>query len=254
MQVTIPDQKDDIMSDDTPTQRLPEPGDAPTERLSTTDVQEDLVEEKQRSRGLLIGLIIAGALLLVAILVLVFMLGRATGQPGDPQVVDTSSATPEPTDEATPEPTDEATPEPTDEATSEPSPTPSKTQEPAPPQEPEQPQPPAGPAVTKFEVSTKTVYCNTQAPNPSHQYISFSWKTSNGSQIYFGVDTGDASAAPLFTNLPPNGKSQYDFPTGYTDFEFGCPNASHKYTLTVVDANGKKASKSVTVTNKGDLQ
>ena len=59
------------MSDDTPTQRFPAAGDEPTQQIATGEIQEDLREEKQKNRGLLIGLIAAGALLLVAVIVLV---------------------------------------------------------------------------------------------------------------------------------------------------------------------------------------
>ena len=63
------------MSDDTPTQRFPErSGDTPTQRLDTGEVQEDLQEEKQKSKGLLIGLVVAGGLLLLAIVVIAFFL------------------------------------------------------------------------------------------------------------------------------------------------------------------------------------
>ncbi|MEZ5190095.1 MAG: hypothetical protein R2717_03875 [Schumannella sp.] len=211
--------------------------DAPTQRIDTGPLEE-LKEERQRSRGLLIGLIIAAALLLVAVTVIVtvLLLGRGTGAPvgaGEPTEPPTTS-TPLPTESSTPEATPEATPDQTE--------------------QPQQPQQPSGPAINQFATSNTTVYCNTQSPNPSHQYISFSWKTSGASQIFFGVDTNDASAAALFSNLPPMGTSQNDFPPGYNDFEFGCPDASHKYTLTVVDGSGNKTSKSVTITNKGDLQ
>jgi flagellar basal body-associated protein FliL len=225
------------MSDDTPTQRFPE----------QDDTQQDLQEEKQKSRGLMIGLIIAGALLLIAIVIMLILLLGPKGAE-TPQAGDTQSPEPGLSDTPTPVATESEAPAPTPEATQEPQPTPQPTQQ------PQQPQQPSGPTVTQFTTSNKTVYCNTQSPNPSHQYISFTWKTDGASQIFFGVDTNDASTASLFDNLPPMGTSQNDFPPGYTDFEFGCPDASHKYTLTVIDGSGHKASKSVKITNKGDLQ
>ncbi|MEO5921886.1 MAG: hypothetical protein ABIQ01_12165 [Pseudolysinimonas sp.] len=218
------------MSDDTPTQRFPsaESGETPTQQLQTAEAE--VVQEEKKSRALLIGLIIAGALLLAAIIAIILVL-LPRGD-GDPVAVTTGSPTPGETPTATPTPT----------------PTPSETEA------PEQPQQPAGPAVDAFSVSNQSVLCNTQTPTPSHQYIAFSWNTSGASQIFFGVDTNDASTNALFANLAPNGTSQNDFPAGYNDFEYGCPAASHKYTLTVVDGNGHKDSSSVTVTNNGDTQ
>jgi hypothetical protein len=220
------------MSDDTPTQRFPSTGgDLPTQRLGTAEPQEDLHGEKQKSKGLLIGLIVAGALLLATIIaIILILLPRGSG---DPVVLGTE--TPLPSDSSSPTP----------------SPTPTPTEE---PEEPEQPQAPAGPAIGSFTVSNSSVLCNTQSPVPSHQYLAFSWNVSGSSQVFFGVDTNDASTSPLFDNLPQNGTSQADFPAGYNDYEYNCPSASHKYTLTAIDGSGHKVSKSVTVVNNGDTQ
>lgn len=219
------------MSDDTPTQRFPsaEGGDTPTQRLDTAEIAEDLHEEKQKSRGLTIGLIIAGALLLIMLIVLlVIFLGKGSGEP---QTI----GTPAPT--TTADPTESATP----------TPEPTETEAPPPP-------PPAGPTISSFTVSNDTVFCNTQSPTPSHQYIAFSWATSGSTQVYFGVDTNDASTNAFFDNLPQTGDSQSDFPAGYNDYEYNCPSASHTYTLTVVDGSGHKQSRTVTVVNEGDTQ
>src|SRR5690606_27658077 len=119
------------------------------------------------------------------------------------------------------------------------------TTPPAPP-----PPPPSNdPVISTFKAGSNTVACNTQSPQQFPAYISFTWATSKVDRVYFGVDTNDAQSAPLFDNLPPSGSSQSDFPPGYTQFEFGCPDPSHKYTLTVIGSNGKKVSKSVTITN-----
>ena len=216
------------MSDDTPTQRFPssDGGDTPTQKLQTA--QAEIVQEEKKSRGLLIGLIIAGALLLAVVIAIIFvLLPRGDGDP-----LATSTQTPAPSETPTATPT----------------PTPTETQA------PEQPQQPAGPAVDTFTVSNQSVLCNTQSPVPSHQYIAFSWNTSGASQIFFGVDTNDASTNAFFSNLPPNGTSQNDFPAGYTDYEYNCPAASHTYTLTVIDGSGHKDSQTVTVVNDGDTQ
>lgn len=205
--------------------------DTPTQKIATGELQEDLQEEKQKSKGLLIGLIIAGVLLLIAIIVLVFFLGRATGTPGDTAGPTTSDS---PTPSATPSPT--------------PSETPSAT--PTPTEEPPAANPPPSnptPVVNSFTTGTSTVWCGT-SDNPTTEIdLNISWSTSNGNRVYFGVDTNDASAAPFFDNLPLSGNSGSNFPSGYVPFQFVCGPETHKYTLTVVDGQGHKASKSVTV-------
>jgi flagellar basal body-associated protein FliL len=211
--------------------------DAPTQRIQTDDVQEDLTEEKQKSKGLLIGLIIAGALLLVAIVVLVFFLGRAAGSPGTPGVIGTESPAPIVSDTPSAAPSE----------------TPSATPEPEPTEEPEEPaQPPQPPATTvtvdKFKVDTPTVFCGKNG-QPDDIDLFFSWATSNGERVYFGVNTNDASQAPFFDNLPLDGDTGSNFPSGYSPFQYSCGNQSLKYTITVVDGSGHKASKSVTVTD-----
>jgi hypothetical protein len=224
------------MSDDTPTQRFPEQPGAPTERITTAEVEEDLAEEKQRSKGLLIGLIIAGVLLLVAIIVLVVVLIPKGN--GDPVVA--ASETPQQSESATP------TPEPTagETPTADPEPTPEPTQ---PPQQPQQPQQPM-PTVTSFSVSTPTVFCGKNG-QPDNIDLYFSWSTSNGNRVYFGVDTNDASAAALFSNLPTSGDTASNFPNGYSPYQYACGTPTHKYTITVVDNAGHKASKSITITD-----
>lgn len=83
-------------------------------------------------------------------------------------------------------------------------------------------------------------------------YLNISWSSSNVDRVYFGVDGGDdASAGPLFDNLPPSGDSS-DFPSAYYPFEFGCGGISHKYTLTVIGSDGSKDSRSIVVQNTGD--
>jgi len=220
------------MSDDSPTQRIPsaDSGDTPTQRLETGEVQEDLQEEKQKSKGLLIGLVAAGGLLLLAIVVIAFFLLNS-GQ-GDPIVAGTD--TPLPSASPTPSETPSATP------------SPDPTEE---PEEPVQPQPPAPTLkVDGFSVDTSTVFCGKNG-EPSQVDLYFTWSTSNGNRLYFGVDTNDASTAPFFDNLPLDGNSGANFPSGYVPFQFACGNQTHKYTLTVTDGSGHKASKSVTITD-----
>lgn len=221
------------MSDDTPTQRLPEPsGDNPTERISTAEVHEDLQEEKQKNKGLMIGLIIAGALLLVAIIVLVVVLIPKGS--GDPQAGNTQS--PPPLTTQTPAPSESASPTPA--ATEEP------TDEPAPPQQP------SGPAITSFTVSPGTVYCNTQAPvQPQNQYLSISWKTVGADEIRIGTYDPYGDYSTRYYNLPPNG----DESAIGQDIIYQCPEATQTWRLEIV-ANGQVIKKEVTIKNNGDLQ
>ena len=111
---------------------------------------------------------------------------------------------------------------------------------------------PTVPVITTFTSSNQTVLCNTQSPTPSSQYIAFTWSVSKASRVYFGVNTTDASAAPFFNNLPLSGTSTFDFPAGYNQFTYACPNASVTYTLTAVDEDGHKTSQSVVIVNEGD--
>ncbi|MEO8261219.1 MAG: hypothetical protein ABI566_01505 [Pseudolysinimonas sp.] len=209
------------MSDDTPTQRLPQPGDTPTDRIDLVSVDEDPHDEKQKSRGLLIGLIIAGVLLLIALIVLLFFLFGPKGDGGH-EAIDTASPAPS----ATPEGSPSATP--TAEPTQEP-PTPVATMD-------------------GFTVSTPTVFCGKNG-QPDQIDLGFEWSSSNGSQMFFGIDTDDASTAAFFSELPLDGTSATDFPSGYVPYQYVCGNQDVTYTMTVVDDRGHKSSKSVTVTD-----
>ncbi len=247
------------MSDDTPTQRFPSPGegeptrrlpaagdDLPTQRLPQADAAGGFgtygtpgpvdfgtpipptggagipgaPEEEKKSRGLLIALIIAGVLLVIALIVLVVVL---TGGDDDPDVA--GSPTPSATPSAAETPSESPTP----------SATPSATTAPAPPAA-------SGPAVSYFTAGATTVDC----PTPTSTVdLDIGWSTSGGNQVFFGVDTDDASAGFLYDGLPATGTSG-DFPE--TPFTYTCSSPSHVYTITVVDSEtGDKASQSVTV-------
>ena len=218
------------MSDNTPTQRF----DAPVpEGQGGTEGQGE-PEEKKKSRALMIALIIVGAVLLIAIIILIVVLAtRGSGSPSAGPSTSTASSTPSDTPSATPS------------ATAAPTPTPNQTVAPAPPSN--------APVINSFQSGSSSVLCNESAPAGDHQPISFSWNSSNVDQVYFGVNTNDASTASLFSNLPPSGNSNDDFPDGYNhgDYEYPCTAASTKFTLTVV-GNGQKVSKSVTIVNHGD--
>ena len=207
---------------------------------------DDSPTQPAKSKALLITLISVGGALLIAIIVLLVVLltsgaGGAADALPTPSSSDVSlSPTPSPSESAEESPTPEPSPTETEEEA-----------EPAPP-----PPPSNDPTINSFTINNSThptVLCNTNAPNPSSQFLLVKWSSSNVDQVYFGVGTNDASAGPLFENLPPSGNSSDDFEAGYNNgaYEFPCPTASQKYTLTVV-GDGKKVSKSVTVTNDGD--
>lgn len=220
------------MSDDTPTLGFPDPdGDTPTQRfdaaivggdagagtapVATTD-GEELVEEKKRSRGLLIGLIAAGAALLIAIIILLVIL-FTQGADGTPNAGSTStpSATPSVTPSVTP--TVSETPTPT--------PTPTQTPTAAPPPPPPPPPPPADP-ILSYTASMTTVDCS---GGVSAVDVTFSW-AATGSKLWFGVGTDNAKAEP-FDELPLN--YTFDFP-----YQCGQPGGQQKYTITVEAENG----------------
>jgi hypothetical protein len=224
------------MSDDTPTQRFPSTGgDLPTQRLDTTGVQEVIHEGKQKSKGLLIGLIVAGALLLVALIVITFVLLGGSQNDGDlvagPLPTESSSADPQPSGSVTPEPT------------------------PAETQDPPQDQPTTTPQIDSFAVSPSSWACNTGAPIPvDDPTLTFTWSTTNATHVYFGVGaTDDAEQNGMgWEDLPVDGSSG-DFPGGM-DFTFNCPVESQSYTITATDDSGLRTSRTVTVTNTGDTQ
>jgi hypothetical protein len=179
------------------------------------------------NRALIITVSIIGGVLLIALAILLtILLTRGAGTPA---------------------------PSPTPSESASPSPSPTPSEEPSPSATPSTPPAASGPAISSFISTNSEVVCNTSAPSPSPQFIGFSWVATNVDQVYFGVDTDDASQAFLFDNLPPSGNTS-NFPEGYDPFEYSCPSASQKYTLTVVGSDGTAVSKSVTITNVGDTQ
>lgn len=218
------------MSDDTPTERFT--------ASTPEDTPLDTVKER-KSRKLVIVLVsIGGVLLLAVLIVMVILLMRGNGAPVVLPATPSPSGSPSPTPTVTPAPTQTTVP---------------------PPQPPQSPQPPPLPStdarIDSFSTGTTEVRCNTNAPGgPFPIYLNISWSSSNADRAYFGVDGGDdASAGPLFDNLPPSGDSS-NFPSSYYPFVYGCPQVSHKYTLTVIGSNGSKDSRSIIVRNVGDTE
>jgi len=214
------------MSDDTPTQRLPQSG---------SDAGE-LVEERKKSRALLIILIgVGGAILIALIVLLVILLGGGSGTPtANPTATETTSPTPS----DSPTPTESATPSAT------PTPTPTPTQEAAPPP------PDTSPGFASFSRGS-TVSCNqTNPPGYTTPGISFNYTSKNASSVWFVFGTSDAADAGAFP-MPLSG-NQNDVYGGST-VEYPCGQATAKFTLTVVGNNGQHVSKTFTVTNDGDV-
>ena len=209
------------MSDDTPTQRIDTP--------ANTGVNEAIEEEGKKSRGLMIALIVIGALLLIGlIIVLIILLGR-TGTP-------VAAGTTSPTASATPSQTPTAT------ATSTPVTTPTPTTAPPPPPPP--PPPSTKPSITSYSISPSKLDCSNGTPD-----LSIHWKSVNGKNAYFGVNTDDAMTGGMGWVLPPTG-SDADFPNGYHPFQALCGNDSTEYTITILGNDGSKVSKKFTVTKQ----
>jgi hypothetical protein len=233
------------MSDDTPTQRFPNQGDDATERINTAIAQDDLQEEKQKSRGLLVGLIIAGALLLAAIIVLVFVLGQNANNGGGNDALPT-----------TPPTTSDPTIAPTDEASATPDPTPSATETDSPDDNGDgdsgdgqsDPPPATGAAFTKFDPKGQ-VECDKGGPNfsPPPPPIKISWATVRTTSAWIVGGTSDA-ADSHFMQIPLHG-NQGDF---QYELDFPCFQKSTKFTITLVGTDGKHVSKTWKVTNVGD--
>jgi hypothetical protein len=213
------------MSDDTPTQRLPQSG---------GDAGE-LVEERKKSRALLFVLIGVGAALLVAIIVLVVTL--TSPRAGTIPVADTTPpATPSATPTDTPTPT--ATPTPT------PTPTPSETAPPPPP-------PDTSPGFASFSAP------NVECPEPVDSgeemgppaLIEFSYKAKNAQSVWFIFGNEDAADQGIF-EMPLQGNQTHIYDNNDPIY-FPCNGATTTMTLTVVGNNGQHVNKTFTITNNG---
>jgi len=97
------------------------------------------------------------------------------------------------------------------------------------------------------------VFCNTSNP-PGYTVpgITFNYTAKNASSVWFLFGEGDAADAQAFP-MPISG-NQGDVYGGGSKVEYPCPQASAKFTLTVVGTNGQHVSKTFTVTNIGDTQ
>ena len=219
------------MSDDTPTQRLPQ-----------GSAESELVEERKKSRTLLYILIGVGAAILIALIVVLVMLFTRDGDPESaPTPTTTTSSSPTPSDSPTPS----ESPTPT--------PTPTPTADPPPP-----PPPDTSPGFASFNLSTQNVQCQSPpAPGgggviPPNPQVRFNWTAKNAQAVWFVFGTSDAADAGAFP-LPLSG-NQDDVYHSANSMEFPCYQAEQKYTITVVGNNGQHVSKTFTVKNTGWVQ
>jgi hypothetical protein len=217
------------MSDDTPTQRLPETG-----------ADGELVAERKRSRTLLFVLIGVGAALLVAVTVLVTVLVLQP-RPGTVPQADTT-----PPSNAEPTPTESLTPTPTPTPTTAPTATPVETQAPPPP-----PPPDTSPGFAAFSAP------NVQCPEPVDSgeelgppaIIKFSYTAKNAQSVWFIFGTDDAADQGIF-EMPLQGNQTHIYDNNDPIY-FPCNAASSTMTLTVVGNNGAHVNKTFTITNTG---
>lgn len=166
----------------------------------------------KKPRTLMWWLIGIGAALLVAVIVLLVMLFSGGDEPA-PVTTDTPSAT------AT------ATPTPSPSVTPEPEPTATPTAEPVP-----------SPTFATFSApaSANCREGDDEAP------LSFSWSSTDAVRAYLGVGTQNAALNPTVSDLDPTAT--------YTELPYDCSVASQVYTITLEDASGGLASKTVTIT------
>ena len=190
----------ELMSDSTPTQKI------------TTVVDSDA----PKSRTLLYVLIGIGALLLIAVIVLIATL---LSNDGTPTTAPSSTRTASPTPSPTP---------------SEPSATPTPTQ-------PEAPAPPPAPAPDPIPGFDSFAYEQDAGcqPGDSQQQLTFSWSSDDAVRAYVGVQTNNAKTGSYSGELP----AVYT----YSDIYYNCGQASQYYTVTLEDAAGRLTHNTVTI-------
>jgi len=102
------------------------------------------------------------------------------------------------------------------------------------------------PAIESFSVGPQTVTCSAPAPGLpglTSTPLTISWSIVGGLRAWVGVDTDDAMAEPYAEVSAEAGST--------TDLQYLCAD-DHRYTLTVLGADGQTVSRTVTVTNIGD--
>lgn len=89
-------------------------------------------------------------------------------------------------------------------------------------------------AFTSFQPSGAAVLCT---DDTQVHPITVSWQSQNAVAAWFGIDTPNAQAAPL----------QEVSPSGSITWDFFCSNQATTYTITLADAHGALAHRSVVV-------
>ncbi|MEO8261221.1 MAG: hypothetical protein ABI566_01515 [Pseudolysinimonas sp.] len=226
------------MNDDLPTARFDQLGsDAPTASLA---VVAPATAPRRGSRGLIGALVAVGAATVLAIAAVGVVAAAPTGYDATPAGTTNADLGPSP---VSAHPSHVLQPV-VDGPVFEPVGEPTGTYDSNPPAETV--------TIIDFSVSNTAVLCNTQSPVYIPQQISFTWNVVGAERVFFGVDTIDAQAEPMFVDLPHAGNSHTEFPMGYEDYAYSCPVPSHQYTLTAVDDQGHAVSRTVTVVNNGD--
>ncbi len=169
------------------------------------------------------------ATLLAALLAFVIYLMATNKDTPAPTRTETATHTPAVT------PAESTTPAAT--ATTEPPTEPETPTTTTPATEPEPEPEPAAPKAkfTWFRVTTP-VYCETDM---DVQGVFFNYTAKNAVYAWLGVDTNNAKAHP-YQSIDPK--------SGDVDVNFACSEESHKYTLTLENADGVLTHKTVTVT------
>jgi hypothetical protein len=226
------------MSDDTPAQRFDAtPGEPAAGSGAAPATAPTAPEQKKTSRGVLIALIVLGAVLLIAVIVLLALLLHGTGQT-TAAVTPTSGSTPS----STPSASASATPSAIPSASTPPKSGTGTTSAPKPPAA-------TGPTVTVFSSST-AVGCDSRTNNPIP--LKFAWSGS-GDAAYFAVGaTNDPKANGQGWTLPTTG-NQADFPDG-NEILYPCFQQNAIYTIGIYDTNGNKAVKQLIVKNIGEVK
>ncbi len=202
----------------------PAPPTAPTQLIrppaaaippSMTTASTGPLAQEQSKRGLsgaAIAAIVLGAILLIALAILIVALLQRGAGPAP-----TESPTPTPTATTTPTPTPTPTP------TETPTPTPTETQEEAAP----------APTFTVFQAEN-TANCPDET---SAVPIFWSWSIDGASTVWFGIGTDDARAEP-YEEVPS---------TATYEFAYQCSEESQLYTVTAENADGLVTHRTVEV-------
>ena len=98
-------------------------------------------------------------------------------------------------------------------------------------------------------MNPKTVFCNTQAPNPTNQYISFTWTSSNADTLDIGTYDQYGDYSVMYTNLPSDGNTD----SMGLQITYFCPQASQVWRLEAT-GGGNTVQKEIKIVNTGDTQ